>query len=43
MILVFNRFPITGVQAGTFTPLQSRAATAAAETANVIEWLMVYR
>lgn len=43
MILVFFRFPITGVQSAPFSPLESRAATAAAEIANTIEWLMVYR
>ncbi len=43
MICVFFQFPLTGVQSGTFTMLESRAATAAAEIANVIEWLMVYR
>lgn len=43
MICVFFRFPVTGVQSGTFSPLESRAASAAAEIANTVEWLMVYR
>jgi hypothetical protein len=43
MILVFFRFPITGVQSSPFSPLESKGATAAAEIANTIEWLMVYR
>jgi len=43
MICVFFRFPITGVQSGTFSPLDGRAATAAAEIANTVEWLMVNR
>jgi len=43
MILVFFQFPITGVQSAPFTPLESRAASAAAEIANTIEWLLIYR
>lgn len=43
MILVFFRFPINGVPSPTFSPLESRAATAAIETTNTIRWLTVYR
>jgi hypothetical protein len=41
MIMVFNAFPISlGLVAATITPVNSRAATAAAEAANAIEWLI---
>lgn len=42
MICVFFRYPITGVQGASFSPVQSRASTAAAEIANTVEWLKVY-
>lgn len=42
MICVFFRLPLTGVQTPTFNMINSRAATAAAEVTNTIEWLMVY-
>jgi hypothetical protein len=41
MLCVFFRFPLTGVQGATFSPVQSRAATAAAEVLNTVEWLTV--
>lgn len=42
MICVFFRLPLTGIQTATFSPVETRAATAAAEIANTVEWLMVY-
>lgn len=41
MICVFFRLPLTGIQAATFTPLNGRAATAAAEITNTVEWITV--
>ena len=41
MILVFNNFPIQlGVGAATFSPLISKAASAAAEVTNEVKWLV---
>ncbi len=42
MICVFFRLPLTGIQATTLSPVNSRAATAAAEIASTVEWIMVY-
>jgi hypothetical protein len=41
MICVFFQLPLTGVQGGTFIGLNGRAATAAAEVLNTVEWLTV--
>ena len=43
MICVFFAFPITGVQSAAFSPLESRAATAAGEVTNVVKWLKVHK
>ncbi len=41
MILVFNSFPIQlGAGSAIFSPLISRAATAAAEVTNEVKWLV---
>ena len=42
MIIVFNALPIILANsiAGSATPINSRAATAAAETVNVVEWII---
>lgn len=42
MICVFFRAPLTGIQGATFSPVESRAASAAAEIVNTVEWIMVY-
>lgn len=41
MICVFFQLPLTGVQGATFSVLNGRAATAAAEVLNTVEWLTV--
>ncbi len=41
MILVFNNFPILlGVGTATFSPLISKAASAATEVTNEVKWLV---
>ena len=41
MILVFNTYPIQlGAGSATFSPLISRAATAAVEVTNEVKWLI---
>ncbi len=41
MILVFNNFPILlGVGSATFSPLISKAASAATEVTNEVKWLV---
>lgn len=42
MICVFFRLPLTSAQSAPFSPINSRAATAAAEVTNTVEWIMVY-
>lgn len=42
MICVFFQFPLTGVQGASFNVLDGRAASAAAEILNTVEWLTVY-
>jgi len=43
MIVVFNKLPLAlGAFTPNFTVLNGRAATAAAEITNEIEWLAVY-
>jgi hypothetical protein len=43
MICVFFRQPVTGIQSPPYaSPIETRAATAAAEITNTVEWLMVY-
>ena len=41
MICVFFQLPLTGVQAATFNTIESRAASAAAEILNTVEWLVL--
>lgn len=42
MILVFFQLPLTGIQSPSFNMLNGRAASAAAEIAAEVEWLVVY-